>query len=376
MAPEQFYGSNNLEKYPEGKLDTCKGCITMHVDNWNPDTYTWILEECDVPYVPEEWNKLMANYAKDPSKLKATTIIGKYLSKMRLKAWKDYRWKDTQFLQELADARIEQTMKRQGYDMEQITLAIKNSHNATNNVPIPPPPVQPQIEETPSDYFGGPDDDFDDDLTEEDKIYLKLKWGKAYKPSEWVRLEQLYNEMMASYDIQGAAHIDTLKLLCKTSLKANQLIDLGDVEGYQKMSKVYDALLKSGKFSAAQNKAEDGEEINSIGELVAICEKEGFIPKYYVDGPQDKADRVIEDMKKYTHDLVVNESNLDTMFESAQRQIEEEQERIEAAAAMGENSEDDEDKLFNYDNEELTEEDYTEMADFLDEEQQKDLEVM
>lgn len=140
MAPEQFYGSNNLEKYPEGKLDICKGCITMHVDNWNPDTYTWILEECDVPYLPEEWNKLMATYAKDPSKLKATTIVGKYLSKMRLKAWKDYRWKDTQFLQELADSKIEQTMKRQGYDMEQITLAIENSHNATGSVPIPPPP--------------------------------------------------------------------------------------------------------------------------------------------------------------------------------------------------------------------------------------------
>lgn len=142
------------------------------------------------------------------------------------------------------------------------------------------------------------------------------------------------------------------------------------------MSKVYDALLKSGKFSAAQNKAEDGEEINSIGELVAICEKEGFIPKYYVDGPQDKADRVIEDMKKYTSDLIANETNLDTMFETAQRQMEEEQERIEAAAAMGESNEDDEAKLFNYDNEELTEEDYVEMSDFLEEERAKDLEVM
>ena len=69
---------------------------------------------------------------------------------------------------------------------------------------------------------------------------MRLKWGKAYKPEEWVRLEQLYNEMMESYDIQSAGHIDTLKLLCKTSLKANQLIDIGDVEGFQKMSKVYD----------------------------------------------------------------------------------------------------------------------------------------
>jgi hypothetical protein len=55
---------------------------------------------------------------------------------------------------------------------------------------------------------------------------------------------------MESYDIQTAAHKDTLKLICKTSLKANQLIDMGDIEGYQKMSKVYDTLMKSGKFTA------------------------------------------------------------------------------------------------------------------------------
>jgi hypothetical protein len=57
----------------------------MHVDNWNPDTYLWILQEIDVPYIPEEWNKLMATYAKDRSKLTGLSIIGRYLSKMKLK---------------------------------------------------------------------------------------------------------------------------------------------------------------------------------------------------------------------------------------------------------------------------------------------------
>lgn len=38
--------------------------------------------------------------------------------------------------------------------------------------------------------------------------------------------------MINSYDIQGAGHIDNLKLMCKTSLKANQLIDANDIEGY------------------------------------------------------------------------------------------------------------------------------------------------
>jgi hypothetical protein len=98
MAAEQFYGSNNLEKYPEGKLNQCKKCMTMHVNNFDADTYLWILQECDVPYIPDEWNKLLASYAKDSEKLTGMTILGRYLSKMKLKQFKQYRWKDTEFL--------------------------------------------------------------------------------------------------------------------------------------------------------------------------------------------------------------------------------------------------------------------------------------
>ena len=85
-SAEEFYSSNNLEKYPnDGKLHQCKKCLTMHVDNWDPETYLWILQEIDVPYIPDEWNKLMATYAKDNKKLSGMTILGRYLSKMKLK---------------------------------------------------------------------------------------------------------------------------------------------------------------------------------------------------------------------------------------------------------------------------------------------------
>ena len=56
-----------------------------HVDNWNPDTYLWILQEADVPYVPDEWNKLMEKYGRDPQSMTGMTILGRYLSKMKLK---------------------------------------------------------------------------------------------------------------------------------------------------------------------------------------------------------------------------------------------------------------------------------------------------
>ncbi len=334
MNADQFYGSNNTDKYPEGKLHKCKKCTTMHVDNFNPDSYLWILQECDVPYVLEEWNKLLTSYGKDRSKLTGTTIVGRYLSKMKLKQFRDYRWKDTEFLQEVANKKIEETMKRQGYEAAEIAQAL-----ATASVPIPQGeieiPVYKEVNDNPflappeDDYFAeqsGGKDDFVDDLTEEDRTYLRLKWGKTYKPEEWIRLEQLYEEMMASYDVQGAGHIDTLKLVCKTSLKANQLIDIGDIEGFQKMSKVYDSLMKSGKFTAAQNKAESGEFVDSIGELVALCEKEGFIPRYYIDEPNDKVDRTLQDLQNYTRDLINEETNLSAMIEHALREIEKDKE--------------------------------------------------
>ena len=383
LAATEFYKSNNLEKYPnEGKFPKCKKCMTMHVDNWDPSTYLWILQEADVPYVPDEWNKLMATYGKDPSKITGMTIVGRYLGKMQLKQYREYRWKDTEFLQELANSKIEQTMKRQGYDAQQIATAVQK---ASFEIPIGELSPPPETDEYNPYLASGDEDYFADnlnttantelDLTEEDIIYLRLKWGKAYKPEEWVRLEQLYEEMMNSYDIQAAGHIDTLKLICKTSLKANQLLDIGDIEGAQKMIKMYDGLMRSGKFTAAQNKAENGEYVDSISELVAICEAEGFIPRYYVDEPKDKVDRVIQDLQNYTHTLIVEEMNLGSLIERAVKQIEEDKIN-DALLDDNDDSDDDakfEDELFNMDNnDEITDEDFMNFEEFTDEQKELD----
>ena len=375
MGADQFYGSNNLEKYPNGKLDTFKKCITMHVDNFNPDTYMWILQECDVPYVPDEWHKLLEKYAYDRDKLTGMTILGRYLSKMKLKQHKDYRWKDTAFLQEMADTKKEQAMKRQGYDAQEIALQLEKDRQYLPEDGIAKEPV---YDETPSapypveDYFaeqcGG--EELNIDLTDEDKTYLRLKWGKTYKPEEWVKLEQLYEEMMQSYDIQGAGHIDTLKLICKTSLKANQLIDMGDIEGFQKMSKVYDSLMKSGNFTAAQNKSESGEFVDSIGELIELCEKDGYIERYYVESPNDKVDLTIQDMQRYTRTLIEEETNISTMVEKALRENAKEDEED---AKNNESDIIDEADLSIEDLEKtLRDEDYTDFEDFKDELAQED----
>ena len=345
VSEKEFYISNNLEKYPDGKLNICKKCACMHVDNWDPNTYLWLLQECDVPYVPDAWNELLAKYGKDPTKLTGLSIIGRYLAKMRLKQFKDFRWKDTQFLQDLAHEKMKKNMEQQGYSLQEITQAIDKATFEISKEAL----IEPDYDSSaatianataPEDYFSIKENeniDLSVNISDEERKAMCLKWGKSYTPEDWVYLEDLYNQMMESYDIQTAAHIDTLKLICKTSLKCNQLIDLGDVESFQKMSKVYDSLMKSGKFTAAQNKAETGEFLDSIGELVAVCEQEGFIPRYYIDKPNDKVDETIKDMQLYTKRLVEEETNLSELLEEAVKSMQKEDNN------QTNNSDDDED---------------------------------
>ena len=174
--------------------------------------------------------------------------------------------------------------------------------------------------------------------------------------------------MMSSYDIRGAGHIDTLKLICKTSLKENQLIDIGDIEGFQKMSKVYDSLMKSGNFTAAQNKADTGEAFDSIAEVVAMCETEGFIPRYYTDGPKDRVDETLQDLKNYTHTLVTEEMNLGNLIEGAIKKMQEEENKEE--------DQDIEEDLTMEEIDHLKDEDLIEYNDFLEEESEIDAQTL
>ena len=372
MDDTQFYTSKNIEKYPpDGKMDVCKKCLTMHVDNWNPETYKWILQEIDVPYIKEEWNCLLERYGKDPKKATGLTIIGRYLSKMKLKQWNKYTWADTEALEKDSTEKKVLNMKAQGFTEDEIQeqLAIDRTPPKPKELEDVQAPVGTPEYQDPEEE----EDDFSDQLTEEDKLMLRLKWGRGYSWEERVRMEQLYKDMMSSYDIQGAGHKDTLIMVCKTSLKANQLIDAGDIDGFQKMQKAYDSLMKSGKFTAAQNKGESGEFVDSIGELVALCEKEGFIPRYYTDGPQDKVDRTLQDLQQYTHTLVTEEMNLGNMIEASLREIVKDKER--EANIDVEDSDEDED-LFNYEHPELTEEDYQEYEDMKESERDKDEEML
>lgn len=359
---KEFYLSNNTEKYPDGHINLCKKCATLLVDNWEPETYLWLLEEIDVPYIPDVWADTLTKAVASGRQITGLTVIGKYVSRMRLREWRDFRWKDTEFLQERKKAQIKQSMQANGFDAQAITQTLETGVVAMPERPTSPTPSQPeglalgeQVEQK-----------MVSNLTENDKIYLCTQWGKTYTADEWVRLEELYQQMLLSYDIQTAGDLNTLKLACKASLKANQLLDVNDIEGAQKAMKMYENMMKAGKWTAAQTKVDDDEFIDSVGEIINICEKDGYIERYCAPGPQDHIDRLIQDLQHYTSQLVFNETSLSTMAERAQNQLEAEEQRLATLRGYNENAE--EEALFNYEADALEESDYVDFNTFLQKE--------
>ena len=349
---------NNFYTYKDGhKTELCKKCLTMHINNFDPSTFLWLLEKMDVPYVPEEWNVLRDRaYAKDPLKMNGMSVFGKYLSKMKLKQWKDNGWADTERLQEenkkKAEEKAEEIAEREAdakerFERGEISEAQYKTLTSTekqfeNRVMMPPGSVPGGIAPNAFDENNFiSEEELPDpalDLTQDDKVYLAMKWGRLYKPNEWIELEKKYNEMMNSFDIQDSDTTGTLILICKTYLKMNQAIDCGDMEGYGKLSRVYDSLRKSAKFTAAQKKEQKEDYVDSVGALVAMCEREGgFIPRFATDIPQDKVDATLQDMNNYIKKLVTQDLGFGQQIEDSLKKIQIQKEMNDAEQSAIEN---------------------------------------
>ena len=327
----------------------CKKCLTMHIDNFDPDTFLWILELLDLPYVPEEWNKKRdAAFAKDPTKVTGMSVLGKYISTMKLKQWKDYTWADTERIQneqaerarayeekhpELVDRAQELKEK---YEAGQISEAqyktLVSVETQKEEMDTNPSYIAALMGGANGGIYGVPADqqfiqeeelpDPAADLTQEDKVYLAMKWGRYWQPNEWIELEQTYNEYMESFDVQDADTRNNILLICQTYLKMKQALQSGDYSSYGQLNRAYESLRKTAKLTAAQNKEAKENFVDCIGNMVVLCEKEGFVPRYDTSSPQDKIDKALQDMNNFTQTFAKQNLGLSQQIEMYLKRIE------------------------------------------------------
>ena len=321
LDEKNFFKTNRTDKFINGILPYCKTCVTMGVDDTDESTFLPILKEIDIPYIPTEWRALVIK--KTP---KSPSILGKYVSKMRLNQFKKYRWKDTEALVERETNNILMALRQESETESEAEEKLQEMLSMSD---IAKPQMGAMTSGGESNVqaaalYGLTPETSKYKLTQDEINELKVNWGPDYSEDEYLQLEQLFTDMKEAYILQDPIALSNSKMICKMTMKMNKFLDIDDIESASKISRQLDLFIKSANLAPVQQK--DRQQTTfAISQLAYLIEKEGgFIPTYY-DDVGDEIDQILEDMKQYTNYLVRGESNIAEMVENTEAILAQEQ---------------------------------------------------
>ena len=135
---------------------------------------------------------------------------------------------------------------------------------------------------------------------------LWQKWGPNYDDEALNYLENLYNGLLATQNVNGALQTDQALKICKISYELDNRIRGG--QDFDKILTAYDKLVKTAEFTPKN--AKNINDFDSIGELIAWMEKRGWKNPYYDDVPKDIVDETMQNIQAFNQRLYVNESGI------------------------------------------------------------------
>lgn len=240
-----------------GSLPICRDCLAKMIEEsenkWN--TVDKICQWADIPFVPEQWEKIYQGQGKD--------AFGIYASIFRSAPYDTLDWKM----------------------YNEVYLQLQEEQRVTDAMPS---------------------------VRENKKRKLAMKWGQSYDDEELEYLENLHKGMLDSQNIVGALNEDQALKLCKISLLIEQKIREGS--DFSKELKSYDQLSKLANFTPKI--IQDANEFSSIGEIFAYLEKKGWVNEYYDDVVRDEVDFSIKDIKLWNQYLYVSDTNIPEEIEA------------------------------------------------------------
>lgn len=237
--------------YPDGFLPICNKCIRDYLKetDFSWDSVSKVCQWADIPFIPRKFEELHQMNGDD-----VFPVYGKVFMS---EEFEDIGWND--YFKEFKRLQREATIE----------------------------------DELP-------------ELREEKIRTLQEKWGANYDYDALLYLENLYNGILQTQNVNGALQGDQALKLCKISYE----IDSAIREGAQidKLLASYDKLVKTAEFTPKNVKS--ASDFDSVGELFRWLEKRGWRNSYYDGVTQDIVDETIKNIQNYNQRLYTNESGI------------------------------------------------------------------
>lgn len=274
--------------YSDGALPICNSCITdylIEVDfDW--ERVDKVCQWADIPFVPREWERLR--------EMNGDNVFMAYAEVFAQSAYEGLGWSD--YFKAYMD--------------------LKASGDIDDELP---------------------------GLADQKRATLQERWGANYDDEALRYLENLYNGLMTTQNVNGALQVDQAIKICKMSYEIDNRIREGS--DFDKLLASYDKLVKAAEFTPKNVK--NINDFDSVGELIKWLEKRGWRNTFYDGVTRDIVDETMKNFQNFNQRLYTNESGIGEQITERINALKQAK-QIEDETYYGTNKEYD---LDNYDNE-------------------------
>lgn len=250
FAPSNFAPTKSIF-YPDGALPICNDCIELYLVEVDFDwgEVNKLCQYADIPFVPREWERL--------HEMNGDKTFPIYAEVFAQSEYEDLGWSDY--------FEAYKTLKASG--------------------------------------------ELDDELpgiADQKRRKLQERWGANYDDEALRYLENLYNGLMTTQNVNGALQIDQALKICKMSYEIDCRIR--ESSDFDKILASYDRLVKAAEFTPKNVK--NINDFDSVGELIKWLEKRGWKNQFYDNVPRDIVDETMKNFQAFNQRLYTNESGI------------------------------------------------------------------
>lgn len=251
LTLENFASSHSVF-CADGFLPTCNDCIEKIIEEGDSkwELVNKICQTADIPWIPKEWERLKENNGNHTWRFYSRIFAKQEYDGI---GWDYY---DSQF----------RKLKEVGLIEDEIPL-----------------------------------------VYEEKMKKLRRIWGDNYDDDALYYLEDLYQGLLVSQNVNGALQEDQARKLCKISYVIDSFIREGNKD-IDKFLGSYDKLVKTAEFTPKNTK--NATDFDSVAELIYWLEKRGWVNKYYDDTTRDVIDETLKNIQNYNQKLYLTEGGM------------------------------------------------------------------
>ena len=250
QTPESFAPTKSVF-YADGALPICNSCIESFLEDVEFDwgEVNKLCQYADIPFVPKEWERMR--------ELNGSKAFPKYAEVFAQSEYEDLGWSE----------------------YFEAFRALKASGELDDELP---------------------------GIADKKRQKLQERWGANYDDEALRYLENLYNGLMTTQNVNGALQVDQALKICKMSYEIDCRIREG--ADFDKLLSSYDKLVKAAEFTPKNVK--NINDFDSVGELIKWLEKRGWHNTFYDDVSRDIVDETMQNFQAFNQRLYTNESGI------------------------------------------------------------------